>query len=66
MTQQPFGKAYSGTAPENYERYFVPSIAAPLPAVASSIPSRYSTPTGAPVIRRSMSVAPAREPHSAS
>lgn len=30
MTQQPFGKAYSGTAPENYERYFVPSIAAPL------------------------------------
>jgi ubiquinone/menaquinone biosynthesis C-methylase UbiE len=30
MTQQTFGKAYSGTAPENYERYFVPSIAAPL------------------------------------
>lgn len=30
MTQQAFGKAYGGTAPENYERYFVPSIAAPL------------------------------------
>ncbi len=30
MTQPTFGKAYSGTAPENYERYFVPSIAAPL------------------------------------
>lgn len=30
MTQQTFGKAYGGTAPENYERYFVPHIAAPL------------------------------------
>ncbi|HEY0879855.1 MAG TPA: class I SAM-dependent methyltransferase [Zeimonas sp.] len=30
MTQQPFGKAYGGTAPENYERHFVPHIAAPL------------------------------------
>ena len=30
MTQQTFGKAYGGTAPENYERHFVPYIAAPL------------------------------------
>lgn len=30
MTQQTYGKAYGGTAPENYERYFVPSIGAPL------------------------------------
>jgi ubiquinone/menaquinone biosynthesis C-methylase UbiE len=30
MTQQFYGKTYSGTAPENYERYFVPSIGAPL------------------------------------
>jgi len=30
MTQQTFGKAYRGTAAENYERYFVPHIAAPL------------------------------------
>lgn len=30
MTEQTFGKAYGGTAPENYERYFVPHIAAPL------------------------------------
>jgi ubiquinone/menaquinone biosynthesis C-methylase UbiE len=32
MTEQTFGKSYGGTAPENYERYFVPSIAAPLAA----------------------------------
>lgn len=30
MTQPTFGKAYGGNAPENYERYFVPQIAAPL------------------------------------
>ena len=30
MNQQTFGKTYGGTAPENYERYFVPQIAAPL------------------------------------
>lgn len=31
MTQQIYGKAaYGGTAPENYERYFVPTIGAPL------------------------------------
>lgn len=29
MTQQHDGKAYSGSPPENYERYFVPSIGAP-------------------------------------
>jgi ubiquinone/menaquinone biosynthesis C-methylase UbiE len=30
MTQPHNGKAYRGSAPENYERYFVPAIAAPL------------------------------------
>jgi len=30
MTEQTFGKPYGGAAPENYERYFVPHIAAPL------------------------------------
>jgi ubiquinone/menaquinone biosynthesis C-methylase UbiE len=31
IPQQPYGKkAYGGTAPENYERYFVPTIGAPL------------------------------------
>lgn len=30
MTQPTFGKAYGGSAPENYERHFVPHIAAPL------------------------------------
>lgn len=30
MNQQTFGTTYGGTAPENYERYFVPQIAAPL------------------------------------
>ncbi|MGH7551158.1 MAG: methyltransferase domain-containing protein [Gemmatimonadota bacterium] len=30
MSQQPFGEAYGGSAPENYERYFVPVIGAPL------------------------------------
>ena len=30
MSQQHYGKAYGGSAPENYERYFVPSIGAPL------------------------------------
>jgi ubiquinone/menaquinone biosynthesis C-methylase UbiE len=32
MPQQPFGRAYGGSAPENYERYFVPAIGAPLAA----------------------------------
>ena len=32
MSQQHFGKAYGGSAPENYERYFVPTIGAPLAA----------------------------------
>lgn len=30
MTQQTFGRNYGGTATENYERYFVPTISAPL------------------------------------
>lgn len=30
MTRLNFDKTYGGTAPENYERYFVPHIAAPL------------------------------------
>ncbi len=30
MTQQIFGKSYGGSAPENYEKYFVPAIPAPL------------------------------------
>jgi ubiquinone/menaquinone biosynthesis C-methylase UbiE len=30
MTQPHDGKAYGGSAPENYERYFVPAIGAPL------------------------------------
>lgn len=30
MSQQNFGKSYGGNAPQNYERYFVPSIGAPL------------------------------------
>jgi ubiquinone/menaquinone biosynthesis C-methylase UbiE len=30
MSQEPFGEKYAGSAAENYERYFVPSIAAPL------------------------------------
>lgn len=29
MTQQHYGKAYGGSPPENYERYFVPAIGAP-------------------------------------
>ena len=29
MTQQHCGKAYGGSVPENYERYFVPAIGAP-------------------------------------
>ncbi|MFL7868323.1 MAG: class I SAM-dependent methyltransferase [Anaerolineales bacterium] len=29
MTQQHYGKAYGGSVPENYERYFVPAIGAP-------------------------------------
>ena len=29
MIQQEFGRTYGGTAPQNYERYFVPVIAAP-------------------------------------
>jgi hypothetical protein len=32
MSQQHFGKAYGDSAPENYERYFVPAIGAPLAA----------------------------------
>ncbi len=30
MSQQLFGKSYGGSAPENYERYFVPVISMPL------------------------------------
>ncbi len=30
MTEQHFGKAYGGKLPENYERFFVPAIGAPL------------------------------------
>jgi SAM-dependent methyltransferase len=30
MTEQHFGKAYAGSPPENYERFFVPSIGEPL------------------------------------
>lgn len=30
MSQQHHGEAYRGSAPENYERYFVPAIGAPL------------------------------------
>jgi len=30
MSQQPYGKGFGGSAPENYERYFVPTIGAPL------------------------------------
>lgn len=32
MTEQPFGRAYGGSLPENYERFFVPAIGAPLAA----------------------------------
>jgi ubiquinone/menaquinone biosynthesis C-methylase UbiE len=32
MPEQPFGEAYGGTPPVNYERYFVPAIGAPLAA----------------------------------
>jgi hypothetical protein len=32
MPQQHFGKTHGGSAPENYERYFVPAIGAPLAA----------------------------------
>lgn len=31
-SQQPFGEAYGGSAAENYERFFVPAISAPLAA----------------------------------
>ena len=30
MPQQHYRKAYGGSAPENYERYFVPAIGTPL------------------------------------
>jgi predicted RNA methylase len=30
MSQQHFVQSYGGSAPENYERYFVPAIGAPL------------------------------------
>ena len=30
MAEQPFGKAYGGNSPANYERFFVPAIGAPL------------------------------------
>lgn len=30
MTQQLYGKSYGGTPPENYQRFFVPSIGAPV------------------------------------
>lgn len=32
MIQEHFGKGYGGSAPENYERFFVPAIGAPLAA----------------------------------
>lgn len=32
MIEPAFGKSYAGSAPENYERYFVPAIGAPLAA----------------------------------
>lgn len=32
MPQQHYGRAFGGSAPENYERYFVPVIPAPLAA----------------------------------
>jgi ubiquinone/menaquinone biosynthesis C-methylase UbiE len=32
MIEQSFGKSYAGSAPENYERYFVPAIGAPMAA----------------------------------
>ncbi len=32
MTEHSFDKSYGGSAPENYERYFVPAIGAPLAA----------------------------------
>jgi SAM-dependent methyltransferase len=32
MSQQLFGKTYGGSGPENYERYFVPAIGAPVAA----------------------------------
>lgn len=32
MTKQPFGNAYGGKPPANYERFFVPAIGAPLAA----------------------------------
>jgi ubiquinone/menaquinone biosynthesis C-methylase UbiE len=31
-TQHPYGKSYGGSAPENYERYFVPAIGGPFAA----------------------------------
>ena len=34
-----FGDGFSGTAPENYERYFVPAIAAHSPPTLSSRPA---------------------------
>ncbi|MGH6921322.1 MAG: class I SAM-dependent methyltransferase, partial [Geminicoccaceae bacterium] len=30
MTQQVYGKSYGGTPAENYQRFFVPSIGAPV------------------------------------
>jgi SAM-dependent methyltransferase len=30
MPQEPFGETYGGSAPENYERFFVPAIGAPV------------------------------------
>lgn len=32
MIERTFGKSYAGSAPENYERFFVPAIGAPLAA----------------------------------
>jgi len=37
MTQQHYGRAYGGSATENYERYFVPAIGAPLAADLTDI-----------------------------
>ncbi|HLU68463.1 MAG TPA: methyltransferase domain-containing protein, partial [Kofleriaceae bacterium] len=32
MNEPSFGKSYAGSGPENYQRYFVPAIGAPLAA----------------------------------
>ena len=37
MSQQHLGEAYGGSVPENYERYFVPAIGAPLAGVVGQV-----------------------------